>query len=132
MRLATSPGVSVTVCVGGIPLEEYDDPDASNNDHPLKGVKYVEAVPGANFVVRLSSTQLQLGGCASDQVLFTIYMDGKRVLGRVLPVNTMAFFTYDAKGVVKQSQSRFVTEKFAFTALNTGWPMILGRYRWIS
>jgi hypothetical protein len=123
MKLDTSPGVDVNVCVDGTPLQEYDDTDGGANEDSLKGISYVEAVPGANFTVRFQAYKPQMGGCGLDRVNLAIHMDGKCAISHVLEVHAnpiLESFTSKVEGIDRNVNGRFVREKFVFSTLQTG------------
>ncbi len=119
MKLATSPGVSVTLRVGGVALEEYDDPEESFGDHPIKRVKYVEAVPGAKFDIHFQSIRDQLGGMDPDEVNLRIYMDGKKAASRVLRARSAPAYHTHVDCIRREMKGEFFQEKFAFAELST-------------
>ncbi|KAK5174647.1 uncharacterized protein LTR77_001729 [Saxophila tyrrhenica] len=119
MKLATSPGVTVDVCVDGVALQEYDDPGEAGNDEPLKRVKYIEAVPGSNFTIRLQTIRAQLGGCEKDVLDWTIHLDGKYATDRIASVYSTSAYCSSIEVVDRKVGSAYVKECFTFAELNT-------------
>lgn len=52
--LDSLPGVEVTVVVDGEDLHEYQDADMEDNEDTV--TKYIEAVDGANFAIKIKAT----------------------------------------------------------------------------
>ena len=69
-------GIEVTVQVAGVDLKEYEDEDESSYEDPKTVSKYIEAVSGAKFAVkvRVPKTYKMKGNAVS----FHISADGVR------------------------------------------------------
>jgi hypothetical protein len=113
-------GVQVSLCVDGVPLEEFDD--SASDDEPLKGVKFVEATSGKHFTIRVKAYKPELGGCRLDHLDVNILVDGKRAVSKILNVHTplpSSWYIKDLEGVDRRLNNQYVLEKFAFADLDT-------------
>ena len=83
--------VEITISSGGQILTEYDvplDDDTVMDDYPelspesSKVVKYIAAIPGANFEINYLVTEVQPFGGA-DFLSFKTWIDGHRILSPI-------------------------------------------------
>ena len=72
--MAILKDIEVTVEVEGSSLHEYDD-DESGNGYPASITKYVEAISGKAFSIKVYVSKSY--NMTSDALIFYIYLDGK-------------------------------------------------------
>lgn len=89
--LSTLPGVEVTVCVGRVPLKEYDDDEVNQTLGedalrlgPVTVSKYIEAITDREFTVDLCVQRPYLK--TSPTLTFDVYVDGHWATGKVMEI----------------------------------------------
>jgi hypothetical protein len=76
------PGLEVTVRCDGRPLNEFEDPDAADNDDAAAcptASKYVECVDDVEFVVAIAVNNDYEWGYRNHVLLATVYVDGTHI-----------------------------------------------------
>lgn len=74
--MATFHNLKFEIVSGGKTLPMYEDPDAHENDDPLKCRKYIEAVTGATFKINVSPLPEYIRG-QCDAVRVSVDLDGQ-------------------------------------------------------
>jgi hypothetical protein len=121
------PGLEASIWYQGSKLEEYDNnaTNAMNNSRPSTTTKFVEAVSGAEYFIRLQiPTALGIIRMdPSEEIGIRISIDGKNVYSRwlfheIVPVSCKM----DILGYTKHTDQSggHIIKKFAFKAITAG------------
>jgi len=126
MRLSALPWIDVTVCVDQRPLHEYDDIEGqAATAH--KGLKYIEASFGSNFLVRaVVDTKRLPKPTGVERVVCCLYLDGK-AFKSTLAMENASPATINMLGL--ENNERSTMERFKFAQLvtsesKTAWPSL--------
>jgi len=117
------PGVEIDILVNGEPLKEYDEPPDIDNGEPKTIVKYIEAVSGSNFEIRLRlNSAYQHRG---HGVTTKIFLDGVYVQTPIFPQKmikrlSVKSLTETVQGEIHGSENDWKVAKFSFANLEIG------------
>ncbi|KAK5697157.1 hypothetical protein LTR97_007292 [Elasticomyces elasticus] len=111
------PGVDVSIVAVNQPLTEYEDRDDEDNDSDRTITRYIEAVTGQIFAVRITVQQgFRSGG---DGLAFYIHVDGSKLLDCPLVRNEdcrTSAYTNTSLGCRSASDT---VQQYRFTILET-------------
>lgn len=110
-----------TVLVNGVAVEEYEDDDDSQVSTAHQTTKYVEAVSGANFTLRLTIQP----GCKieSNHLAWFLYLDGNHGAGIVIDrqeYSEESGYSYNLDSHLSGSGSDWTERKFKFADIEIG------------
>ncbi|KAI8955992.1 hypothetical protein F4801DRAFT_184941 [Xylaria longipes] len=121
------PGVEVTVRCNKVPLQEYEDPNAHDNNDaatcPLT-TKYIECIDDAEFDVTIQASSDYQWGYRNHVLSAATYVDGKYVQGNIIRSTNTDYgrrFELPVKGreVYSSSTGLWSQQRFKFTAVKT-------------
>jgi hypothetical protein len=112
--LDSLPGVEITVVVNGEDLHEYQDTDMEDEENTV--TKYVEAVTGANFAIKITMPKgFAFGG---DCLSFRVKVDGLFAKSPLIgPGDTSEISTFLVDGVTVGDEN---IRKLRFSELEIG------------
>ena len=113
LKMAILQKLEVAILVKGEQLEEYPDEEDKAND-PAEITRYVEAVSGASFVIRVGL--LPTFRLTSDILKFSVFLGG-RYAERILHVAESAIQLYDIKGSSRQYGKQWGRRPFKFSEI---------------
>ncbi|KAF2430701.1 hypothetical protein EJ08DRAFT_649487 [Tothia fuscella] len=117
------PGLSVQILVNGVPREEHPEPNDAQADGRTTCVRYIEAVSGANFAIRVKfESRFQYRHC---DFCASIYLDGVLAKKPLWLKTELAGVTHgspnirDIEGVESISGNSWNMSKFLFADLDS-------------
>lgn len=112
------PGIEVTVCIDGEPLQEYEDEGAEDDDKSI--IRYIEATSDKAFALELRVGPPYVFDCPT--LGFTVHVDGKEANSPLLEKKVYLLnktWTYLVDGVNSRERGRNVIRAFKFSELKT-------------
>lgn len=110
-----------TVEVGGVALKEYEDEDTEQAMITTSLTKYIEAVSGANFGVKLT---IQPGwSMKADYLGWYLALDGKNYGGGVVASDRydgLCSYTTLRSGIISGAGDHWTQRNFRFADITTG------------
>lgn len=117
MFLDDIPELHAHVWVDEEQLAEYDDEDTFPSK--AKKSKYIEAVAGSTFSVRVT-TSLAMARDPRDCLAAHVYLDGKHVEGRIIATgDRYADQKTEVTGRARNSKKGFILQRMQFAQLQT-------------
>ena len=121
-------GITVEVLVGDRAIPFYDDPDAEEKGEPAKHTRYVEAITGVGFKLRLSVNEKFTWGDLTTALRISAFFDGAET-GCSRDFNRSwrrSSYTIDRIPVFCESSKQWKIGSLSFGALLTGtmWPLL--------
>ena len=122
-------GILVQVFSNGQILESYDDPDTNDDEDPYQRQRYIEAVTGATFAVKVIITD-QFDFChisPKDGIIVKFSVDGfywgegyyqtRKHLEECFQRGTPCTFHFDDFTHFSEKTGRWMNSEYSFSAL---------------